>query len=112
MSDWIFELFRNTRHETPKESNHKHIHNFGCEYPDKPLDEKPAYVIAESYYHFTLAGLPKRCKYLGKLPEDIRGLGNCDVILLGRYWRRRDWDEEILLYCGHHNITITKYQLD
>jgi hypothetical protein len=66
------------------------------------------YVVAESYDIFRRSFLPQFWKYLGKLPEDLRGLANCELVLLGRYWRRKDWDDELLDYCHNHSIEIIK----
>ena len=45
--------------------------------------------------------------YLSRLPDDIRGRANTELILTGTYYNRKDFDESrIRTYCTRHFIKI------
>ena len=85
--------------------------DYNEEYPSELACFPRVLVIAESYYLFRMSGLPQYHKYLARLPEDIRGLANCTLVLLGEYWKRKDWDDQILDYCNRHSIEVTRKSL-
>ena len=68
-------------------------------------------ILAGSYdeYRRMLVGHLPESKYLTRLPEDIRGMSDTNLWLLGTYFTRADfyncWDE-IVVYCKAHNIAI------
>ena len=67
--------------------------------------------IAENYSQFRAIVKDKwsQFKYLGSLPEDIRGRANCTLYLMGRWYARRDFtrhEDSIRCYCAVHSITI------
>jgi ornithine carbamoyltransferase len=66
-------------------------------------------VIAESHAIFLKCFPAFKYHYVSKPAlNDLRGYADTLLILFGRYWRRKDWDDEILHYCHNHNIQITK----
>lgn len=73
-------------------------------------------ILAGSYdeYRRMLASHLPESKYIGRLPEGIRGLSDTSIYLLGTYYMRKDftkhWDE-VAVYCKVHNISIL-YQED
>ena len=48
-----------------------------------------------------------RFKYLANLPEDLRGRADTTLFLYGSYYKRNDFDRELIEeYCKRHDIVI------
>lgn len=69
-------------------------------------------VIAGNYDQFRhyIGDNFKEYKYLGMLPEHLRGLSDTTLYLVGTYYMRPDYADfrnTILDYCYKHNITVS-----
>ena len=109
---WLTEKFLERKLPQLDLFKREYLGDFASEYPQETECPPSAFVVAESYHLFRMSHLPQHYKYLSRLPEDIRGRADCTLILFGRYWRRKDWDDEILEYCHQHNISVIQQKFD
>ena len=82
-----------------------------CSWQSGPKSKIIKLAIAENYGQFRnlVGAFYKEYKYLARLPDDLRGLQNCELHLIGRYAWRDDYynnQYEIEVYCAIHNIKI------
>jgi hypothetical protein len=114
MSEWITEKWMEAKKASL--STDEFAKQYLGEYTIEPdcftiVESKPPpkryIVIAESYHVFHTIFLDtNRYRYLGHLPQDIRGYANMNLLLFDCYWRHPGWTDEVLDYCNSHNITI------
>jgi len=109
---WLIEKFLESKLPSPELFKKEYLEDFANEYPEEPnCLPFDIFVIAESFSHFRYSSLSQYYKYLAMLPQDIRGRADCTLVLLGRYWRRKDWSDEVLDYCHKHNIEVIRQSL-
>lgn len=102
MNTWLLDKYRS-------QSNPNFGMKFNCEYPIKPfLPEIRYLVITEDFTTYKRLFHSDIFKYLSRLPDDIRGIADTTLLLVGRYWRHHEFNEdEVMYYCHNHNINVS-----